>query len=122
MNLVEMYVEAVGERHRRAGFDVGFSGLVDRFLGDIGHQQTNQVGIFHRIAGRHQLHAVLLGPGPAFSTLTQTNHHIETAVPEVQGMGSALASIAQYCNAGTLKGTNVHILFGVNLHRQTPFS
>ncbi len=109
LDLLEVDVEAVREQQRRTLrngiLDLG----VQRLLRGVRHQDGDQLRALHGVDRRQHGQAVALGLVPAVA-LAHADHHVETAVLQVQRMGAALAAIAQDRDARAAQGGFVDIL------------
>ena len=71
------------------------------FLGQVRHQHGDQIGSGDGLCRLGHFQPVLLGLLPAGATLAHADHDIEAAVLEIQGVGTALAAIAEHCDTRT---------------------
>ncbi len=93
---VEMDVEAMCEGHRRAVADmIADVGVPDAGLMFVGGEDHDDVRPGGGILGHHHLEARALGLLRRGRTGTERDHHLaDPRIPEVLGMGMALAAIA----------------------------
>ena len=72
--------------------------------------------ILDRIGRLGDFEAIALGGLPARATLANTDDDIETAVLEVQRMGTALTAITEHCDARALEGFLIDVFLRVQMH------
>ncbi len=96
--------------------DVADDFLVQIFLGQVGREERDQVGVLHRLGRLGDFQAVLLRLGEAGAGLAYADHDVITAVLQVQRMRAALAAVAEDGDTGLLQGLLVDVLLRVDLH------
>ena len=90
-----MDVEPVGEEHGGAAAEVRRDvGLVDRRLDLVGKQQRDDLCAAHRLGDRRDGEPRLLGGSPRAAALAEPDLDLDAGVVEVEGMGVALAAVA----------------------------
>ena len=106
---VEMDVEAMGEGERGALPEIIAQVVfIDRTLQLVGRQHHDHVGPFGGLVRRHHRESGAFGLGLAGRAGAQGHHQLaDPAVAQVQGMGVALAAIADDSNF--LAGDQVEI-------------
>ena len=108
-------VESVGEHQSLAREQVGEDGLpVDLGLGVVGDQHHDDVGVAGDIGNQSHLEAFVFGLGPAPAPLVQADADIEPAVPQVQGVSMALASVADNSYRLVLEDREVRVVVVVH--------
>ena len=91
----EVDVEAVGEHQEVAGPQVRADlGVVDRLLGGVGDQDHDHVGGLDRVGDVHDPQAGVLGERAALGAGREPDDDVDPALVEVQGVGVALAAVA----------------------------
>ena len=91
----EVDVEAVGEHQQLAGAQVRRDLLVvDGLLGRVGDQDHDHVGRLDRVRDVHDLQPGFRGERPALRARSQPDDDVDAGFVEVQGVGVALAAIA----------------------------
>src|SRR4051794_8304291 len=103
----EVHVQAVREEQRRAGLEV----RLDVVLVDLGHrpvrdEDRDELRSAHRLRDGLDRQARLLGCGPGRAALAQPDLDRDAGVGEVQGVGVALAAVADH---GNLAGEQVDV-------------
>jgi hypothetical protein len=113
LNLAEVHVEAMREQQRRAGFDVWLdSVLVDTRLGHVRREHGDQVRATHGVARFGHGKAVDIGTAPGRPAGTQSDHHVEAGILQVERMCAALATVAKHGDTGVLQRSGGGLLIG----------
>ena len=91
----EMDVEAVGEHQQVAGSQVRRDLLVvDRLLGGVGDEDHDHVGGLDRIGHVGHAQARVGGESPALGARREPDDDVDAGLVQVEGVGVALAAIA----------------------------
>ena len=118
LDQLEMDVEAMGEGQRRALLHMLGEVLgIELRLQLVGRQHHDDVGPFRRLLGRHHLDAGglrLLDGGRAFAQ--RDPHLLDAAVLQIEGMGMALAAIADDDDLLVLDQVHIGIAVVINAH------
>src|SRR3569833_2912623 len=109
-------VEAMREQQGGPFLQALLDFLVERLLGEIGHEHRNEVSSSGSIRGLCDFETIFLGLFPARSFLAHPHHDVEPTVLQVQCMRAPLASIAQHRDERTLQGLLVDILLRIQPH------
>ena len=115
-DLFEMDVEAMGKSQGAATLQVGSDfGFVYVGLLFIRDQDHGHISCSHGF--RHSLDFQAGGTGHigGFAAFVQANHHIDAAFFQVQGMGMALAAVADDGDGLTLEDVDVAVRVVINL-------
>ncbi len=95
-DLVEVDVEAVGEEHEVALGEIRPDlGLEDGGLLLVGEEHHHHVRIPYRVRDGLDLQPVPFCLGPALGALVEPDGHVAAGLLQVQGVGVALAAVAE---------------------------
>src|SRR5579885_1985497 len=122
IDLTVMNVESMREKHCRSGLEIRRHFLFIKFgLSHIGHEDGDQVCILNSLSHGDRLETIFRSLIPGLAARTQSDVNVETAVLQVQSMGSTLAAIADDGYFLALQDRKIDILFSVNLcHELSP--
>ena len=114
-DLTEVNVEPVAEHQGLAGRQVG----LDRALEDcplrlVGNQDHDHLGLSRSLFHGADLEAFALSLGPGPAPLVQSDHHVQAAVSEIQGMGMSLTAVADDGNSLFFQVSQICIFIVIN--------
>ena len=119
-DLLEVNIEAMSEGESAAGLEVrGNLVLVDICLLLIRNQDHGDVSLLHSLSHRQYLQAMLLSFSFGLGTLIEADNYIHAAFLQVQGMGMALAAVADNGNGLAVHDFPVDILIIVSFCHST---
>ena len=96
-NAAVVDVEAVGEEKRGACCEVGRDlVLVERRLRAVGNEEGDELSALDRVGDGGDGESRLLGGGPRWAVLAQTDHDVDARVGQVERVGVALAPVAEH--------------------------
>ncbi len=113
----EMDVEAMGEHEQVAGVEVRRDLLVvDRLLGGVGDEEHDHVGGLDGVGDIGDAQAGVRRERPALGARREPDDHVDPRFVEVEGVGMALAAIAD--DRDGLPGKRRRIRVVVVVHRR----
>ena len=123
LDQVEMDVEAVGEHQRRAVLHVGDEVVaIDVGLQFVRRQHHDDVGPFGRLGDLHDLDLLGLGLAGAGRALAQRDRDVlDAGIPHIQGVGVALAAVADDGDLLALDQVQVGVAVVINAHGSKSF-
>ena len=89
---------------------------IDRGNRLVGHEQHDQVGALDRSTDLGNLQPRLLNLGPGWTTLSNTDHDIDTTVVEILGVGMTLGAVADDGNLLALEQRQVTVFVVKHVH------
>ena len=111
-------VEAVGEHQQLPGPQVRRDlGVVDRLLGRVGDEDHDDVGLADGVGDVGDAQPGLLDEGPALRARSEPDHDVDPALAEVQGVGMALAAIADDRDRLPVEGLGIRVVVVVHPRR-----
>lgn len=117
LDLAEVDVEAVGEQQ---GFALGQMGpdvvFIDRRLHFVGQQNHDQIGLLGRFGGGHGREAVFFGQLVVGAAGALAHDHLDPGIPQVLGMGMALAAVADDGDGLIFQNIEIGILIIIHFH------
>ena len=111
MTCLEVDREAVREQQRGALGDIVDDALVEPLLHHVGGQERDDRGTFDGIRGLLDGQPVGFGLRPACAARAQPDDDVEAAVLEIQGMGAALAAVAEDSDLSVGEAGAVYVSF-----------
>ena len=91
--------EAVGDHQGAAGLQVGFNLLaVDATLDVVGNDHHQNVCFFGNIGNVGHSQSGGFGNGPTWALRIKANDHVLSVVLQVEGVGMALAAVADHAD------------------------
>src|SRR5262247_659696 len=120
-NSLEMNVKTVAESQivpvLKSRFDLFFVGLALKLVGQQGHDDISRLDSLGRVSDSE---TGIFGLCPGLTSMSQTNHDLNSRVAQIVCMRMTLATVAKNRNSLSFENTQICVAIIINLHGISP--